>query len=111
MSHALCIAEICSLSSQCLRQQLLLCDVHRCAVVSPKNSVFNHRNTNTTNVPYLPIGPNNSIRDIAVAALLMQHPYCFSHGGSVLRMERSQHLLKARGAVFRIKSENLVDLV
>src|SRR6476661_5886377 len=76
-----------------------------------KNSVFNHRNTNTADVPYLPIWPNNSIRDIAAAVLLMHHCYCFSHGGSVLGMDRSQILLKVRGPVFGIKSVNLVDLV
>ena len=71
--------QIRLLSSQFLRQQLLLCDVHRCAVVSLKYSIFNHRKTNTTDVPYLPIGPNYSTRDIALAALLMHRLYCLRH--------------------------------
>ena len=103
--------EVCLLSSQFLCQQLLLRDVHCSAVESLKNSVFYHRNTNTTDVPYLPIWPNNSVCDIAAAALLMHRLNCFGHGGSVLRMDRSQILLKARSPVFRIKPVNLVDLV
>src|SRR5579864_8456008 len=103
--------EVCLLSSQFLCQQLLLRDVHCGAVESLKNSVFYHRNPNTADVPYLPIWPNYSIRDIATGALLIHHLNCFGHGDSVLRMDRSQILLKARSAVFGIKSVNLEDLV
>src|ERR1700722_10571946 len=76
-----------------------------------ENSVFNHRNTDTADVPYLPIWSNYSLRYVAPAALLMHHLYCFSHGGSVLGMDQSQILLKVRCPVFGIKSVNLVDLV
>src|SRR5579864_8369976 len=86
--------EVCLLPPQLLCQQLLLCDVHCGAVESLKNSVFYHRNTNTADVPCLPIWPNYSLRDIAAAALLMHHLYCFSHGGSVQGMDRGQKLLK-----------------
>src|ERR1700686_4096085 len=111
MGHALCIAEVCLLSSQFLRQQLLLCDVHCSAVVSVKTPIFNHRNTNTTDVPDLSIGPNYSARDIALAVLLMHRLYGLCEGGSVLGMDRSQKLLKVRGPVFWIKPEYFVDLV
>src|SRR5580692_7979666 len=111
VGHTLCIGEVCLFSSQLLCQQLLLCDVHCGAVESLKNSVFYHRNPNTADVPYLPIRPNDSVRDIAAAALLMHHLYCFGHGGSILRMDRSKILLKVRSPVFWIKSVNLVDLV
>src|ERR1700739_1762972 len=94
--------EVCLLSSQFLCQQLLLRDVHCSAVESLKNSVFYHRNPNTSDVPYLPIRPNDSVRDIAAAPLLMHRLNCFGHGGSVLGMDRSQILPNAL---------NLVDLV
>src|ERR1700751_1927888 len=103
--------EVSLLRPQFLCQQLLLRDVHCSAVESLKNSVFYHRNPNTSDVPYLPIRPNDSVRDIAAAPLIMHRLNCFGHGGSVLRMDRSQILLKARSPVFRIKPVNLVDLV
>src|SRR5258708_4382424 len=111
MGHALCIDEICLLSSQFLRQQLLLCDVHGSAVVSLKNPSFNHRNSDTTDIPDLPIGPNYSARDIAVAVLLMHRLYGLCQGGSVLGMDRIQKLLNGRGPVSWIKPEYFVDLV
>ena len=72
-----------------------------------KNSLFYHRNTNTTDVPYFPIWTNHSVRDIAVAMLLMHLLHCFSQGGSVLGMDRSQKLGKLRSAVFRVNPKIL----
>src|SRR5258706_12808708 len=111
MGHALCNYEICLLSSQFLRQQLLLCDVHRSAVVSLKYPIFNHRKTNATDEPYLAIGPNYSAGDIALAALLVHRLYGLRQARSVLGMDRRKKLLKFRSSVFRIKSENVVDFV
>src|SRR5260370_26480576 len=76
-----------------------------------ENSVFNHRNTDTADVSYLPIWSNYSFRCVAPAALLMHHLYCFGHGGSVLGMDHGQKLVKVRSPVVGIKSVNLVDLV
>src|SRR5260370_5363723 len=76
-----------------------------------ENSLFNHRNTDTADVPYLPIWSNYSFRYVAPAALLMHHLYCFSHRGSDLGMDNSQILLKVRSPVFGIKAVNLVKLV
>src|SRR6266436_4039170 len=103
VSQRLCLVQVCLLSSQFLRQQFLLCDVHGSAVVSLKNPSFNHRNTDTTDVADLSIGPNYSARDIAVAVLLMHRLYSLCQGGSVLGMDRIQKLLKGRGPVFWIQ--------
>src|ERR1700720_3107979 len=92
--QALRLVEVSLLPPQFLRQQLLLCDIHCSAVVSLKNSIFNHRNTDATNVPDLSIGPNYSARDIAVAVLLMHRLYGLCQGGSVLGMDRSKKMLK-----------------
>src|SRR6266404_6077365 len=111
VGQALGLRQIRSLSPQLLSQQLLLCDVHCSAVVSLKYPIFNHRKTNTTDEPYLAIGPNYSAGDIALAALLVHRLYGLRQARSVLGMDRREKLLKFRSSVFRIKSENVVDFV
>jgi len=103
--------QVCLLSSQFLGQQLLLRDIDHSAVIPLKHPIFNHRNTNTTDVPHLPIGPNHSTRDVAVASLFMHRLYGRRQTRSVLGMDRREKLLKRRSSVSWIKPENLVDLV
>src|SRR5580658_760583 len=111
VSEALRLCEVCTLSSQFLCQSLMLGDVHGCTVKRFENSTFKNRNTHAANVPYLPIWSNNPLRHVTATALLMHHPDGFSHGGSVLRVDCSQILLKVRDPVLRVKTVNFVYLV
>src|SRR5580700_1954273 len=111
VGQALRFRQVRLFPPQLLSQLVLRCNIFCCAAESLKNSIFNHRNANTANVPYLPVWSNDALRDIAAAALLMQRLYCFGHGGSVLGMDRGQKLLKARRPFLRSKAENLVYLV
>src|ERR1700733_5279204 len=111
VSQALRFRQVGLLPSQFLGQQLLLCDVHRSAVIPLKHSILNDRKTNTTDEPYLAIRPNYSARNIARAALLVHRLYGLRQSRSVLGMNRRQKLLKSGSSVFWIKPEDLVNLV
>src|SRR5690349_5381736 len=89
----------------------MLGDVHRGAVKRFENSAFKNRNTHAANVPYLPVWSDNPFRHVTARAMLMHHPDGFSHGGSVIRVDCGQILLKVRGPVLRVKTVNLVYLV
>src|SRR5580698_901424 len=89
VSQALRFRQVRLLPSQLLSQKLLRRNVHGGAMKPLKNSVFNHRNTHTTDVTYLSVWSNYSLRYIAPAALLMHGLYRFSHGGSVLGVDPS----------------------
>src|ERR1700740_605122 len=89
----------------------MLGDVHCGTVKRFENSAFKNRNTHAANVPYRTVWSNDPVRHVTTTALLMHHPDGFSHGGSVVRVDCGQILLKVRGAVPRVKTVNLVYLV
>src|SRR5882672_8331576 len=89
----------------------MLCNVNCGTVKGFKNSIFKNRNTNATNVPYLPVWSNNPVSYVTATALLMHCPDGFRHRGSVLRVDGGQILFKVRGPVLRVKAENLIYLV
>src|SRR5580658_10052143 len=76
-----------------------------------EDSIFNNGNANAANVPHLPIWSNYSLGYVTTTTLLMHHLDGFSHGGSVLRMDCGQILLKIRSPVPGIKAVNFVDFV
>src|ERR1700730_4509108 len=104
------LREVCTLPSQFLCQSLVLCDVDCRAVKRFENSIFKNRNTDAANVTYLPVWSNNPLRHVTATALLMHHPDGFSHGGSVIRVDCGQILLKVWGPVLRVKTVNFVYL-
>src|SRR3984893_16638292 len=89
----------------------MLCDVDCGAVVSLKHSIFHDWDADAPDVSNLAIGTNYPVRNIAAAVLLMQLLHCCCQRGSVLRMNRTQELLKPRRSILGIEPENLVDLV
>src|ERR1700756_5039118 len=108
VSEALRFREVCLLAPQLLRKQLLLGDVHCGTVKRFEDSTFKNRNTHTANVPHLPVWSNNPLRHVTATPLLMHHPDGFSHGGSVIRVDCGQILLKVGGPVLRVKTVNFV---
>src|SRR5579863_7974188 len=90
VSQVLRFRQVGLLSSQFLRQQLLLCDIHRSTAVSLKYSIFNHRKADATDEPYSAIGPNYSARDIALASLPVHRLYGLRQARSVLGMDRGK---------------------
>src|SRR4029077_16646966 len=89
----------------------MLGDVHCGTAKRFENSTFKNWNTHAANVPHLPIWSNNPVRHVTATGLLMHHPDGFSHGGSAIRVDCGQMLLKVRGAVLRVKTVNFVYLV
>src|SRR5580700_6024296 len=89
----------------------MLGDVHSGTVKRFEDSTFKNRNTHAANVPHLPVWSNNPLRHVTATALLMHRPDGFRHGGSVIRVDCGQILLKVRGPVPRVKTVNPVYLV
>src|SRR5579864_6510866 len=76
-----------------------------------ENSVFKNRNTHAANVPHLPVWSYNSLCYVTARALFVHYPDGFLHRGSVIRVDGVQILLKGRGPVLWVKTENFVYLV
>src|SRR5579863_1191574 len=111
VSQPLRFREVCLFPPQFLRQQLLLCNVHRGAAVPLKHSIVYDWNADAPDVSNRAIGTNYPVRNIAAAVLLMQLLHCCCQRGLVLVMNRTQELLKTRSSILGIEPENLVDLV
>src|SRR5689334_15440496 len=88
----------------------MLCNVNCGTVKRFENSIFKNRNTDAANVTYRPVWSNNPVGYVAATALFVHQPDGFRHGGSIIRVDGGQILLKVRGAVLRVKAENLVYL-
>src|SRR5580700_4030760 len=106
VSQALCLREVGLLPPQLPRQQLLLSDVDCGTDIAFKSSLFNNGIRDDANIPHLPVRSDNSVRYIADAMLFMHRLDFFGNEGSILWVDVSQTLLKAWGAVLRIKAEN-----
>src|SRR5580700_10446609 len=89
----------------------MLGDVNCGSVKCFKNSAFENRNTYAPNVPYVAVWPNNPLSHITTTALFMHHSDGFSHGHSIVRVDGVQILLKVRGSVLWVKTEDFVYLV
>src|SRR4029077_14549440 len=89
----------------------MLCDVDCSTVKRLKNPTFKNRNTHAANVPHLAVWSNNPHGYVTATALFMHHPDGFLHGGSVIRVDGGQILLKVRGPVPRVKTKNVVHFV
>src|ERR1700732_4399710 len=104
--QALRLVEVSLLPPQLPRQQLLLSDIDCGTDIAFKSSLFNNGIRDDANIPHLPVRSDNSVRYIADAMLFMHRLDFFGNEGSILWVDVSQTLLKAWGAVLRIKAEN-----
>src|SRR6476660_5271676 len=89
----------------------MLCDVDCSTVKRFKNSIFQNRNSYAANVPHLAVLANNPLGYVTATALFMNHPDGFLHGGSVIRMDGGQKLLKVRRPFLRFEAKNFVYFV
>src|SRR5579863_9309451 len=111
VSQPLRFREVCLLPPQLPRQQLLLCNVDCGTVKRFKDSIFRNWNAHAANVPYFAVWSDNSRSYVTATALFMHHADGFLHGGSVIRVDGGQILLKAWGTVPRVKTKNFVHFV
>src|SRR5580700_5662425 len=106
VGQALRFREVCLLTPQLPRQQLLLSDVDCGTDIAFKSSLLNNGIRDDANIPHLSVRSDNPVRYIADAMLFMHRLDSFGNEGSILWVDVSQTLLKAWGAVLGIKAEN-----
>src|SRR5580765_5671526 len=87
VSEALRFREICFLSTQLLRQQFLLGNIHRRTDKALENLLFNNGNSHSANVAQLPVGSNDPLYLVEATVFLLHALNGFNHGRSVMWMD------------------------
>ncbi len=99
------------LPAQLLCEQLLLGHIH-CRTDKPfEKPLFHNGNCHGADVAHLPVASDDPLYLIKATVLLLHAFDGFSHGGSVLRMDKGKILFNRRCAILRIQAVDFEQLI